>query len=219
MIKYYNKFTTSLIEINNSSTLIIHSLCGCNLNCYNCINKRELITKSHKYYYTIKDIINFLKLNSYLYDYIVLSGGEFLINDMKDIVHDIQLIKDVTSSAVIIYTNGTFPLKIKTLLENNIVDGIHIDMKLPYHYLNQNIDKNIIKEILGVNISQEMIENMALSIEYVIKYDKGLNQIRTIKYPQIDESVFEDNKKYIDELNCKYKKNTLYIINEFININ
>ena len=57
---------------------------------------------------------------------------------------------------------------------------------------------------------------MLLSLQYTVKFDKGLNQIRSVKYPFLDNDVFEDNKKYIEELNIKYKKNVPYKINEYI---
>ena len=216
MIKYYNKFTTSISEVNNSPTLLIHSLCGCNLKCCDCFNYEELIIKKHDNFYSINDIINHLKLNAYLYDYIVLSGGEFLINDLDDIIKNIKQIKKIISSPIIIYTNGTFPIKIKKLLNLNIVDGIHTDMKLPFQYLQHNIDKEIILKTLGINILQEMINKVLLSLNYTIQFDKGLNEIRSIKYPFLDKSVFEDNRQYIQELNLKYKKNVPYKVNEFI---
>jgi len=216
MIKYYDKFTTSISEINNSPTLIIHSLCGCNLKCYNCINYEELIIKKHKNYYNINQVIELLKLNAYLYEYIVISGGEYLINDIEEILFDIKQIKNIINSPLIIYTNGTFPLKIQKILQCNIVDGIHTDMKLPYQYLKHDIDKDIIFKTLGVNISRKIIKNMLLSLQYTVQFDKGLNQIRSVKYPFLDNNVFEDNKKYIEELNVKYKKNVPYKINKYI---
>ena len=216
MIKYYNKFITSVSEINNSPTLLIHSLCGCNLKCYNCINYDELIIKKHKNYHNINQVIELLKLNAFLYEYIVISGGEYLINDVEEILSDIKQIKYIIKSPLIIYTNGTFPLKIQKILQWNIVDGIHTDMKLPYQYLKHEIDKDIIFKTLGVNISRKIIKNMLLSLQYTVKFDKGLNQIRSVKYPFLDNDVFEDNKKYIEELNIKYKKNVPYKINEYI---
>ena len=216
MIKYYNKFITSVSEINNSPTLLIHSLCGCNLKCYNCINYDELIIKKHKNYHNINQVIELLKLNAFLYEYIVISGGEYLINDVEEILSDIKQIKNIINSPLILYTNGTFPLKIQKILQWNIVDGIHTDMKLPYQYLKHEIDKDIIFKTLGVNISRKIIKNMLLSLQYTVKFDKGLNQIRSVKYPFLDNDVFEDNKKYIEELNIKYKKNVPYKINEYI---
>jgi len=216
VIKYYNKFITSVSEINNSPTLLIHSLCGCNLKCYNCINYDELIIKKHKNYHNINQVIELLKLNAFLYEYIVISGGEYLINDVEEILSDIKQIKNIINSPLIIYTNGTFPLKIQKILQWNIVDGIHTDMKLPYQYLKHEIDKDIIFKTLGVNISRKIIKNMLLSLQYTVKFDKGLNQIRSVKYPFLDNDVFEDNKKYIEELNIKYKKNVPYKINEYI---
>ena len=214
MIKYYNKLTSSISEINNSPTLLIHSLCGCNLKCYNCFNYEELVNKKHEEYYTIDDIVHYIKLNGYIYDYIVLSGGEFLKNKLTDIIHDIAEIKNICASPIIIYTNGTFPHSLRYFLEQNIINGFHTDLKLPFQYIDKNIDKGIIIKTLGTNVD---IDDVLLSIEYTIQFDKGLNQIRSIKYPFLDDSVYNDNHQYINKLNKKYNKNVPYCINDFIN--
>lgn len=215
-IKYYNKFTSSISEINNSPTLLIHSVSGCNLKCYNCLNYDSLIKNKHDNFYTINDITNYLKLNSFIYDYIVLSGGEFLINDLDLIIKDVTQIKQSSHIPIIIYTNGTFPLKLRYLLEKEIIDGVHTDMKLPFQYIDYIKDQELLFLTLGSKASQQTISDIILSFEYTVQFDKGLNQIRSVKYPFLDPSVFNDNKQWIEKLNLKYHQHTPYIINEFI---
>ncbi len=221
MIKYYPKINLSLSEVNNQPTLLIYSLEGCNLNCYKCFN-RNLIDNKYKDYYTINDIINYIKLNENIFESIVFSGGEYLVSSSLDIFHDLSLIKSITKKPIIIYTNGFLVDKIFMFTESpsikNIVDGFHIDMKLPYHLLDIKKDKELIIKALGIKLNENNINNPLTSISYVIKNDKGYSQVRSVKYPFLDESAFIECEKYIQEVNKFYGKNVPYFTNEFVEI-
>ena len=215
MIKYYNKIISSISEVNKSPTLLVHSLCGCNLKCYNCFNYEDIVLKKHKNIYTIHNIVEFLKLNSYMYEYLVISGGEFLINNLSDIENDLYSIREASEIKIILYTNGLFPAKLQYLLALKLIDGVHTDMKLPFHYINPCTDKEIILKTLGKNINRSNINDILKSIVFTVYYDNGLNQIRSVRYPFLESSVFEDNLKYINKLNVEYNKNTPYFVNNF----
>lgn len=216
MIKYLDRFTPSLSEINNSPTLLIHGLSSCNFHCYNCLNYETIVNHIKDKYYSIQDIVSFLRLSNNLYNYIALSGGEFLLFDTSDIINDINKIRSVFAGKIIIYTNGTFPDKIKILSENNIVDGFHTDMKLPYHLLNNKEDDEVIKQTIGKSLSSFELNNLMQSIKYTVKYDKGYNQVRSVRYPFLHESAFVENQNFISELNLVYQRETPYYINDFV---
>jgi pyruvate-formate lyase-activating enzyme len=199
----------SFIDLPNHTSLIINCI-GCNLHCYKCFNYEKLVANSvdtcNKTY-----ILNQIKLNGYLSDAIILSGGEFLLNPIEEIIDFLKELKQIYDGLIIINTNGTMPEKMK--LVRKYIDGFHTDMKLPYHVLNED-DREIISLTLGRIIdTKKCIE----SIKYTIKSDSGYSQIRSVKYPFIDLSVYEDNIKYILDLNNQYEKQTPYFINDFIN--
>ena len=216
MIKYYDKLSISLSEINYEPTLLLFSLEGCNLKCYNCLNYDILVKFKQTKYKTIDEICYYIKRNDFLFESIVLSGGEYLISPLDTIINDIQKIKTITDKKIIIYTNGSFPEKMIALYD--LVDGFHTDMKLPYHLLDINEDKELIQLILGTNINQTTLNKLIQSIELTVKLDKGNNQIRSVEYPFLDISAFEANKEYINKLNKKHGKNVPYYINNFINV-
>ena len=96
---------------------------------------------------------------------------------------------------------------------SSVVDGFHTDLKLPYYLLNIIDDISILNLTLGKVVNPEII---LAAIYYTVLTDKGYSQIRSVKYPFLDESVFIDNVKFINNLNKKYKKHTPYYINNFI---
>ena len=212
MIKYYPKLTHTLSEINGEPTLLVHSMGGCNLCCYNCLNYGTLISNG-KNYIAVNEIVETIKQVGELYNYLVLSGGEFLINNTEDIKRDINLIRKVFEGKIIIYTNGYYPHKMLEI--NDIVDGFHTDMKLPYHLINID-DNDLIEAVLGKKLSQNEISLFIKSIEITIKYDKGLNQIRSVRYPFLNESAFKENQSFINNLNEVYQKQTPYYVNNFV---
>lgn len=218
MIKYYASPTTSISEVNDSPTIILHTLAGCNLHCYKCFNYEKLVLNAHvQPSKTVSELKEMLQLFNGLYEYAVLSGGETFIYPIEDILKDSISIKDATKAKVIIYTNGTYPEKIKQALESNIVDGIHLDWKLPFQIVDAKNDEEIAKLILGKTIHQQDIDNFILSLEYTIKYDKGHNQIRSVRYPVIPKDILEiDNVEYIRHLNAKHSKHVPYKINQFL---
>ncbi len=218
MIKYYASPTTSISEVNDSPTIILHTLAGCNLYCYKCFNYEKLVLNAHiQPNKTISELKEMLQLFNGLYEYAVLSGGETFIYPIKDILEDSISIKDATKAKLIIYTNGTYPEKIKQALESDIIDGIHLDWKLPFQIMDAENDDDIAKLILGKTIHQQDIDNFILSLEYTIRYDKGYNQIRSVRYPAIPKDILGiDNVEYIRHLNTKYSKHVPYKINQFL---
>lgn len=214
MIKFSKNIIRSFKDLPNKTSLIVHSI-GCNFKCYQCFNYETLVRApldicNEQY------ILDQIKLNGYLADAIILSGGEFLLNDLNDIVSFLVRIKNIFDGLIIINTNGTSPDKIQQLSKYDYIDGFHTDMKLPYHLLNLNKDSELIIEVIGKKLLINDVNNILKSIEYTIKYDKGYSQIRSVKYPLLNISAFEENQIYISLLNKKYNKQTPYYVNEFM---
>lgn len=216
MIRYYNNILLSFTEIKNHPVLLIHGLTGCSFHCFKCFNFDELIAKSPKKFYTIYDVLETIKKEEKLYDYIIFSGGEFLRAKLDDLRSDLTKVRKVSNKPIIIYTNGTELHKMEELFEEGLVDGFHMDMKLPYHLLTME-DKDLIELTIGVKVFDlSLFETLTKSLEFVVKRDIGYNQIRSVKYPFIGESAFNVSKEYIDELNKRFNKNVPYYVNDFI---
>jgi pyruvate-formate lyase-activating enzyme len=162
------------------------------------------------------DICEYIKRNDFLFESIVLSGGEYLISPLDTLMHDLTKLRNSTNKKIIIYTNGMFPEKMIAI--KDLVDGFHTDMKLPYHLLDIYEDEEIIKTTLGIMANQTILDKLNKSIELTVKLDKGNNQIRSVKYPFMNESAFEENMDHIKKLNNTYVKNTKYYINSFVEL-
>jgi len=194
-------------------SLIIHSI-GCNLNCYQCFNYKDFVSQPQN----ICDeeyILHEIKMNGYLSDAIIFSGGEFLKNPVDEIVLFLSDVKQIYKGLIIINTNGSYPSKIKVLNEKNLIDGFHTDMKLPYYEFDNEIPQET-ELILGIPKESMDMNSFLQSIEYTVQFDKGYSQIRSVKYPFMNDEVFERNKIYVQQLNLKHNKNTSYSVNEFI---
>lgn len=215
-MKFYKNFIRTFKDLPNHHSLLIHSLVGCNFRCVGCHNYNELIeNKDNQDYFIETDILNHLKLNGYLFDSIIFSGGEFLLEDIFSVSKFLGDIREIFNGTIIINTNGAFPNKINHLLNEKLIDGFHIDMKLPYHLLDIEEDKEIYQLILGVTPTQEYIAKLLSSIELIIKNNSQYSQVRTVKYPMLSQEYFTEIEKYINKLCKKYNSNVPYLLNDY----
>lgn len=215
MIHYYNHLLLTMSEIKHHKTLLIHALSGCMFHCFKCINYEELILKKQEEYYRISELMKLMERQKDLFDTVVFSGGEFLLYSIEDLIHDLRMIKEDFSQPIIIYTSGLFVEKMQILLDLELVDGFHIDMKLPYHLLTED-DQELMALTFGKTMIMSDINSMMQGIELAVKTDQGLNQIRSVRYPFLDASAFVACEDYIKGLNHLYNKSVIYETHGFI---
>lgn len=218
-LRFYKGLIRSFDEIPKHNSLIIHSLIGCNLKCFGCHNYDEIVTKKHKSFYTENEIINYINLNSFLFDAIIFSGGEFLMENVQKIETFLIKIRECFDGVVVINTNGTYPEKAEHLLDKALVDGLHVDMKLPYHILNPDENQEIYKGVIGISPNKKLIENILKTIEITIKHNSHYSQVRTVEYPILDDEFFKEIQNYINQLKRLYNSNIIYKLNEFVKMN
>lgn len=218
-MKFYKKLTRVFDDLPYHTTLLIHSLVGCPMKCVGCHNYDEIIANTPKDYYTDDDIISHIEQNGFLFDAVMFSGGEFLLEGIDKISNLLLDVREIFEGKIIVNTNGMFPDKIDFLLRNSLVDGIHVDMKLPYHLLDVKEDKDIYRAIMGINPTKQIVDDLLNSIELVIKSDTTLSQVRTVKYPMLSDEFFKETELYVNELKTKYNSNVPYFQNEFMDVN
>jgi len=220
MMKFHKNLIRSFKDLPGYHSLLIHSLIGCNFHCFGCHNYEELVLKKEiNPYYSPDDIINHLEQNGYFFDAIIFSGGEFLLNHANDLMKFLNKVRSVFKGIIIINTNGSFPEKMKQLLDNKLVDGFHIDMKLPFHLLDIKTDEEIYKSILGIKPTKEIVDQLLTSINLVVKHNSIYSQVRTVNYPILSNEFFIEIKKFVKNLNKAYGSAIPYHINEFMNVN
>ncbi|MCM8764714.1 MAG: anaerobic ribonucleoside-triphosphate reductase activating protein [Candidatus Omnitrophica bacterium] len=147
---------------------------GCNMMCPFCQNWQ--LVKEHR---TIEDIDwdmirDYLSENKDFIDGIVITGGEPFISDFL-----LDMIKEVKqmSIAVKVDTNGTFPDKLKYLIENSMIDGVAMDIKNAF-------EPALYSSTCGVPVDDEMLGNILSSARILI--DSGIDyEFRTTLAPTI----------------------------------
>jgi len=99
---------------------------GCNFRCPYCHNSSLVLDPTSQEVIDEKELFSFLKKREGLLDGICLTGGEPLINnDIEDFLEKLRkydyLIK--------LDTNGSFPDKLKSIINKGLVDYVAMDIK------------------------------------------------------------------------------------------
>lgn len=123
MMKIAGLQKVSTIDYPNKISCIIF-LYGCNFRCGFCYNP-DLVIRDFEGGYTEKEILDFLKKRTGKLDAVCITGGEPLISLDLDFV---RKIKDL-GYLVKIDTNGSFPEKLKEMIDLKLVDYVAMDIK------------------------------------------------------------------------------------------
>ena len=99
---------------------------GCNFRCPFCHNALLVTEFKSLPKYTESDILSFLKGRSGLLDGICITGGEPLL--YADIVDFIARVKQM-GFLVKLDTNGSFPNRLKALIDDGLLDYVAMDIK------------------------------------------------------------------------------------------
>ncbi len=149
---------TSLLDYPEEVSAIIWTV-GCNFNCPFCYNKDLVngnITEISE-----DEVISFLDKRKKMLDGLVISGGEpFLQKDLKSFCKKVKKL----GYKIKIDTNGTFPDKLKELIDEKLVDYISMDVKAPKNkYIKLSGVKTDVKKI---SESIEVIRSSAPDYEF-----------------------------------------------------
>ncbi len=227
MLKFYwLEYTNE--DHPNKYSLVLYTK-WCNLRCFGCHNRKLAwwdyddseniscnICENQINHVNVEDHFNELTeeeirmaLSSGLLDMIIFCGWEFLVNSVKQIKETIDFVRSIDSSLLIrIDTNGSFPEKMKELVEEWYVDGFAIDIKWPYwnsQYHDKISDVMWLPQKAAESLFPRMIDSLEISkkLEFTI--------YRTVLYPMIeDNNYFEIIKEY-----TKSKLNKPHYFNEF----
>ncbi len=98
---------------------------GCNFRCPFCHNAL-LVTEDFKAEFSEAEVLSFLEKRKGLLDGVCITGGEPLLQ--QDIADFTEKIKAM-GYAVKLDTNGSFPEKLKELVNRGLIDYVAMDMK------------------------------------------------------------------------------------------
>jgi pyruvate formate lyase activating enzyme len=161
------------------------------MRCDYCYNGDIVFSKGHK---SLDEVLAFLKKRIGMLEAVVLSGGEATaFNGLLDFAKDIKKL----GYKIKLDTNGTYPLKIQELLDEEVLDYIALDYKAPqskFYEITKNQNFSSFTQSLDLLISS----NINFEVRTTLHNDL-LNE------DDINEIIFDlDNRSY---------KNTYYIQN------
>ncbi|RLF28043.1 MAG: anaerobic ribonucleoside-triphosphate reductase activating protein [Thermoplasmata archaeon] len=157
---------TSLLDYPGLISAIIWTI-GCNLRCPFCYNKQLVLEETEEI--PEKEILHFLEKRKKMLEGLVITGGEPLLQ--KDIAEFTEKIKKL-GYLIKIDTNGTYPEKLKELIDKKLVDYIAMDIKAP---------KNKYSQLTGTKTNTSLIEK---SIEIIKKHAPNY-EFKTTFIPQL----------------------------------
>ncbi len=187
-------------------------LYGCNFKCGFCHNP-GLVLKPKGREYSREEIFEFLKKRKEYLDGICITGGEPLLSLDLEFLSRIKRL----GYSIKIDTNGSFPEKLKEIIEGELVDFVSMDIKSHkdnYDKItnsNVDIDKleksmKLVSELQNYEFRTTIIEGIH-DMEEVKKIAVWLNEIIGKKPKKFCLQGFKTQKKLIDE-NFEKKKNT-----------
>lgn len=167
---------------------------GCNFRCGFCHNWKLV-----ENYHELEDI-DWTQIKKYLYenrdfiDGLVITGGEpFIADSLLDLIKEIKQM----GLSVKIDTNGSFPDKLKFLIDNSLIDGVAMDIKNEFR-------ADIYSHTCGVEISDGMMERILRSAKILmdsdIDYEFRTTLVRTFHTPENIKNIakqLKGAKKYV----------------------
>ena len=172
---------TTLIDYPSvvACTIFLHS---CNFRCGFCYNP-DLVIHESKSNLSEEEILNFLKKRQGKLEGVCITGGEPLISLEKTFLKKIKemgyLIK--------IDTNGSFPEKLKEIIDEKLVDYVAMDIKST---------KEKYPQVVGINVD---LKKIGESIKLI--YDFGNYEFRTTIIKKFhDAKEMERIGKWLSEI-------------------
>jgi pyruvate formate lyase activating enzyme len=168
---------TSLIDYPGkiACTLFAH---GCNFRCSFCHNP-ELILEAFKQEIPKKQILDFLENRKEKLEGVCITGGEplmFFDESDKEFLSEIKKKK----FSIKIDTNGSFPEKLKEILDENLADFVAMDIKSD----RENYDK-----ITNVNSDIKKIEQSILLVASAPDYEFRTTVVGGLHTIEIMENI------------------------------
>lgn len=215
MLCFHPRFIRTFVDVPGHLSLLIHAWNGCNMRCCGCHNEAELLARKPEGQLTPEQTIGRIGAYGDMFDAVIFSGGEFLVNEPVEVEPFLRQVRSVFHGKVILFTNGTFPGKLKNMLDNRLIDGVHIDLKLPFHCMDPADDCEVFQAIIGTVPSKRFCQDILHSVDAVIRHNSVVSQVRTVKYPQLSDEYFEQISAYVTALNAKYGSSVPYFLNPF----
>ena len=148
---------------------------GCNLRCPYCHNP-QLATGLLDEHHTEEEVLDYLERRKGMLEGLVISGGEPTLHDLAPFIRKVRAL----GLCVKLDTNGLRPQVLESLLEENLLDYVAVDIKAaPGGY-----------PVLGAASADEVSENLKRSLDALRKWGDSW-EVRTTYSEKLvpDEAV------------------------------
>jgi len=115
----------TLVDFPGKTAAIIFSG-SCNFRCPFCHNATLVLDPTSQPYYPEEEILEFLKKRRNMLDGVVFTGGEPMLQN--DLIPFAAKVKELGYS-IKLDTNGSFPDKLKAIIDAKVVDYVAMDVK------------------------------------------------------------------------------------------
>jgi len=196
---------------NVFSAVLYTDVKKCNLNCYKCHNKA--FSKNEKFsflsYEKLKEKLEKFKLLGV--KLIIVCGGEPTLIDYEKLRETLIFIKKFNFN-IRVDTNGQNPRYIEKLINQNLVDGFAVDIKIPLSKIKDYYYKILFSKESNdyENEIKKYQKNLKQTLDLISKANLKYNLLRTVKYPLFDNEDLNLIKNDIKAYNIPHQ------INEFI---
>ena len=149
----------SLLDYDDKLSAVIF-FWGCNFRCPYCHNA-DIVAKSHedKAIIPTEDILAYLEKRKGVLDAVVITGGEPTLYINEELIALMKKIKEL-GYLIKLDTNGSFPKRLKQLLDLGIIDFVAMDIK--------NSLVSYSKTIGGILDGEEFLINIKTSIDIIM---------------------------------------------------
>ena len=157
-MNFQGHIKSSFIDYPDKISTVVF-LGGCNFRCSYCHNSSLVNNQGDDI--SEEDILKFLEKRKKMIDGVCISGGEpTLYPDIYDFIIKVKKL----GYLVKLDTNGTNPVLLKKLIDNNLLDYVAMDIKAPLNkYEEVTVKKVNIKDIVtSINI----IKNSSIDYEF-----------------------------------------------------
>lgn len=181
---------SSLIDYPGKISAVIFTQ-GCNFRCPYCHNP-ELAANAISTDYQTTSILDFLKFRVGKLEAVVITGGEPTLQ--KDLPEFIKEIKRM-GFLVKLDTNGTNPKMLKSLIDENSVDYVAMDIKAPIEKYSQVVRCNVNQNNILKSI--EILKNSGIYYEFRTTVVKS--QLLPQDFEEIAEMIKGAKKYYLQK--------------------
>ncbi len=174
---------------------------GCDFCCHYCYSN-DILDFREEFLKDLKEVKNEIIKNFGFVDAVIFSGGEPCLQ--RQALLTLARFAKKQGLSVGVETNGSKPYSIKSLINENLLDFVFMDIKAP---LKKNIFQKVTKSGTFFKTAEEIIGNISQTLKLLKENQNKIQiEIRTTIVPGLifrKEDILEIAKE-INELNCRW---------------